>query len=177
MVNCFILRIGHRPKRDKRVTTHVALVARAFGASGFILEGHDESILNTISKVVSKWGGKKFLMESTRNGKAYVKQWRKKKGIVVHLTMYGINISKGINELKTQRGRVLVVVGAGKVDGWYYKNSDYNIAVGNQPHSEVAALGIFLDRINSGKELNKKFDDAEIRIVGQENGKRVVGVR
>ena len=176
MVNCFVLRIGHRAKRDKRVTTHVALVARAFGASGFILEGNDESILKTVGKVVDKWGGERFLMESTKDGKAYVKQWRKKKGTVVHLTMYGINISKRLNKLKTQKGKVLVVVGAGKVDGWYYKNSDYNIAVGNQPHSEVAALGIFLDRINSGKELNKKFDDARIRIVEQENGKKVVTI-
>ncbi|TLZ95287.1 MAG: tRNA (cytidine(56)-2'-O)-methyltransferase, partial [Methanobacteriota archaeon] len=27
-----VLRLGHRPARDKRVTTHVALTARAFGA-------------------------------------------------------------------------------------------------------------------------------------------------
>ena len=33
----YVLRIGHRPGRDKRITTHVALVARAFGANGFIL--------------------------------------------------------------------------------------------------------------------------------------------
>ncbi|MGC9107424.1 MAG: tRNA (cytidine(56)-2'-O)-methyltransferase, partial [Infirmifilum sp.] len=26
-----VLRLYHRPDRDKRVTTHVALVARAFG--------------------------------------------------------------------------------------------------------------------------------------------------
>ncbi|MEM2376537.1 MAG: tRNA (cytidine(56)-2'-O)-methyltransferase, partial [Sulfolobales archaeon] len=33
----FVLRLGHRPLRDKRVTTHVALTARAFGANGFVL--------------------------------------------------------------------------------------------------------------------------------------------
>ena len=27
------MRIGHRPERDKRITTHVALTSRAFGAS------------------------------------------------------------------------------------------------------------------------------------------------
>ncbi|MCC6052717.1 MAG: tRNA (cytidine(56)-2'-O)-methyltransferase, partial [Desulfurococcaceae archaeon] len=37
MRKIYVLRYGHRPERDKRVTTHVALVARAFGASGFIL--------------------------------------------------------------------------------------------------------------------------------------------
>jgi len=33
----FVLRYGHRPGRDKRITTHTLLVARAFGAHGFIL--------------------------------------------------------------------------------------------------------------------------------------------
>ena len=32
-----ILRLGHRPERDKRITTHVALTARAFGAEGMLL--------------------------------------------------------------------------------------------------------------------------------------------
>ncbi|TFG70124.1 MAG: tRNA (cytidine(56)-2'-O)-methyltransferase, partial [Methanomassiliicoccus sp.] len=27
-----VLRLGHRPERDQRVTTHVALTARALGA-------------------------------------------------------------------------------------------------------------------------------------------------
>ncbi len=26
-----VLRLGHRPERDKRITTHVALTSRAFG--------------------------------------------------------------------------------------------------------------------------------------------------
>lgn len=172
----YVLRLGHRPKRDKRLTTHVALVARAFGADGFVMEGKDESILNTVNKVAEKWGGKNFLVESTGNGKTYVKQWRRKKGIVAHLTMYGVNISKKLSEIKKQKGRLLLVVGAGKVDGWYYQNADYNIAIGNQPHSEVAALTIFLDRINSGKELEKKFIDAKIRIIGQAHGKKVIRV-
>ena len=34
-----VLRIGHRPARDKRVTTHVALAARAFG--GEVLAARD----------------------------------------------------------------------------------------------------------------------------------------
>jgi predicted SpoU family rRNA methylase len=31
-----ILRIGHRPERDQRVTTHVGLTARALGAQGMV---------------------------------------------------------------------------------------------------------------------------------------------
>ena len=39
-----VLRIGHRPGRDKRVTTHVALVARAFGAGGIYIPGGDDKL-------------------------------------------------------------------------------------------------------------------------------------
>jgi tRNA (cytidine56-2'-O)-methyltransferase len=33
----FVLRWGHRPQRDVRLTTHVALTARALCAAGFVL--------------------------------------------------------------------------------------------------------------------------------------------
>ena len=33
-----ILRLGHRISRDKRITTHVALVARAFGANNIFID-------------------------------------------------------------------------------------------------------------------------------------------
>ncbi|WP_192806472.1 RNA methyltransferase [Saccharolobus islandicus] len=41
MKDIYVLRLGHRPARDKRVTTHVILVARAFGAKGVYIEGKD----------------------------------------------------------------------------------------------------------------------------------------
>jgi len=34
-----ILRLGHRKKRDARLSTHVALVSRAFGASKIYYSG------------------------------------------------------------------------------------------------------------------------------------------
>ena len=37
-----ILRIGHRISRDKRITTHVALVARAFGADNILVDTKDK---------------------------------------------------------------------------------------------------------------------------------------
>jgi len=39
-----ILRIGHRISRDKRITTHVALVARAFGAEKIYIDQKDTKI-------------------------------------------------------------------------------------------------------------------------------------
>ncbi|MHA1948217.1 MAG: hypothetical protein ACW97W_19180 [Candidatus Hodarchaeales archaeon] len=53
-----IFRIGHRIFRDKRITTHLALVSRAFGASGIIIAGEkDEKIIKSVKKVVTEWGG------------------------------------------------------------------------------------------------------------------------
>ena len=86
--------------------------------------------------------------------------------------MYGINIANAPR--MPQRKPLLIVVGAEKVDPWFYHNADYNIAIGNQPHSEVAALAIFLDRLGNGNELVKRFPDAHIRIIPQKAGKRVV---
>ena len=37
MGDIVVLRLGHRPERDARVTTHVGLTARALGASGMLL--------------------------------------------------------------------------------------------------------------------------------------------
>ena len=54
-----VLRIGHRQGRDQRITTHVFLVARAFGADEGVLCGdRDDSVLNGIAKVSSLWGGR-----------------------------------------------------------------------------------------------------------------------
>ena len=43
-----VLRLGHRRERDKRITSHLGLTARAFGADEVILAGEeDESALET----------------------------------------------------------------------------------------------------------------------------------
>jgi tRNA (cytidine56-2'-O)-methyltransferase len=36
-----VLRIGHRPERDKRITTHVGLVSRAFSAEKMLVDTKD----------------------------------------------------------------------------------------------------------------------------------------
>ncbi|HJW97957.1 MAG TPA: tRNA (cytidine(56)-2'-O)-methyltransferase, partial [Candidatus Bathyarchaeia archaeon] len=43
MVKIVVLRWGHRPQRDARLTTHVALAARALGANGLVLSDIDDS--------------------------------------------------------------------------------------------------------------------------------------
>ena len=57
-MNISVLRIGHRLVRDDRVTTHAALVARAFGADMIYMTGvSNGSINDTVSSVSKRWGG------------------------------------------------------------------------------------------------------------------------
>jgi tRNA (cytidine56-2'-O)-methyltransferase len=72
----------------------------------------------------------------------------------------------------------MILVGSQKVPGEFYSSSvsDFNVSVGNQPHSECAALAVFLDRYFVGEELAKKFDDAKMKIVPSARGKEVKSV-
>ncbi len=172
-----LLRWGHRPQRDIRLTSHVALAARAFGASGFILaDAVDEHLKATVEKVTSNWGGK-FQFEMGTDWKDAVKEWRSKGDIVVHLTIYGENIqtSDVLNRIKESGKNMLLLIGSQKVPPEFYSAdvSDFNVAVGNQPHSECAAVAVFLDRYFKGKELTKDFENAKIHVVPRERGKQI----
>ena len=57
MTEIYVLRLGHRPDRDKRVTTHVALTARAFGAQGIFVSTKDEELERSVRSVVKRFGG------------------------------------------------------------------------------------------------------------------------
>ena len=70
--------------------------------------------------------------------------------------------------------KLMIVVGAEKVPPEIYQLADWNIAVGSQPHSEVAAVAITMDRIADVEPLEKKFPGAELKIVPSEKGKRVI---
>ncbi len=65
------------------------------------------------------------------------------------------------------------MVGSSKVPIEVFKVADYNVAIGHQPHSEIAAVAIFLDRLFQGKMLHKKFLDAKMEIKPTADGKRV----
>ena len=51
-----ILRLGHRYARDKRISTHIGLVARAFGANELVMDIWDPLVEKSINKVVEEWG-------------------------------------------------------------------------------------------------------------------------
>jgi tRNA (cytidine56-2'-O)-methyltransferase len=173
-----VLRWGHRPIRDSRLTSHVALTARALGASGFFLSDSDDvKIKETIEKVETNWGGD-FAFEIGGSWKRIVRSWRAKGGIVVHLTAYGENIqtSDVLTRIKSCGQDVLVIVGSQKVPSEFFSEevSNFNVAIGNQPHSECAALALFLDRFFKGKELGKVFENARTTIIPQERGKKTM---
>ncbi len=166
-----VLRLGHRPQRDKRITTHVCLVARAFGADRVIITTKDEKIEKNVMDVVERFGGN-FEISTGIPWKNVVREFS---GIVVHLTMYGLPVDNVISEIPKNKD-LLIIVGAEKVPHEIYEIADFNIAIGNQPHSEVAALAIFLDRYFGGKELNRDFPNAKMRIVPQRKGKKVLKI-
>ena len=156
-----VLRYGHRPYRDLRVTSHCCLVARALGASGIIIEGEeDNSIRKTVEGIKERWGGK-FSVGFEKGWRDAVKKYKKKGFKVVHLTMYGKPLNEEEGKMK-KWDKVLVVIGSQKVEIDVYRESDLNISIGKQPHSEIAALAVFLDRHFGGRELDKKFSGARI---------------
>ncbi|MCX6668046.1 MAG: tRNA (cytidine(56)-2'-O)-methyltransferase [Euryarchaeota archaeon] len=163
-----VLRIGHRIDRDKRITTHVALVARAFGANRIVIDTKDTKIEKNINSVCKRFGGD-FEIETGVDYKKIIKQWT---GAIVHLTMYGEELDKSINKINKKKD-LLVIVGAEKVPPQVYDVADFNVSVGNQPHSEVAALAIFLDRYASGRWMEKKFS-GKIEILPCNKGKKVI---
>lgn len=167
-----VLRLGHRRERDKRVSTHCALVARAFLAKKMYYSGEkDEKLEEKVRKVKEYFGGD-FGIE-------YVSDWRKLiksfEGVKVHLTMYGIPLLEKLEELKGFE-RILVIVGSTKVPREVYYLCDFNISITNQPHSEIASLAIFLDKIFSSKEFYWEFDKAKLKIIPSERGKKVIKV-
>jgi tRNA (cytidine56-2'-O)-methyltransferase len=170
-----VLRIGHRLVRDDRTTTHAVLVSRAMGSEVIYMTDVDNEIKKTLDKVNKRWGGEnEFRLEIIDNWKKLVKSWKENGGIVVHLTMYGSLINDKIKEIKELNQKILVIIGAEKVPKEVYLLADYNIAIGNQPHSEIAALAIFLDRIFEGNEFNKSFLDERMKIIPSDKGKNVI---
>lgn len=165
-----VLRLGHRPERDQRVTTHVALTARALGAKGMYLAANDDGVRRSVTDVASRWGGD-FFVENDVSWKKVIREWKADGGVVVHLTMYGLRMTDVAEEIKTHE-KVLIVVGAEKVPSDIYDLADYNISVTTQPHSEISSLALILDRLFDGSELNREYPDAEMKIIPTEHGKR-----
>jgi tRNA (cytidine56-2'-O)-methyltransferase len=166
-----VVRIGQRVVRDDRVTTHVALVSRAFGAEKIFMTEVNPEIKETLEKINKTWGGN-FKVEFIDKWKSIIKKKKEENFRIVHLSMYGESIND-VQEKISGEENLLVVVGAEKVPREIYDLADYNVGVGSQPHSEISALAILLDRIQKGKQFEKAFPDAKRKIIPTKTGKNV----
>jgi tRNA (cytidine56-2'-O)-methyltransferase len=162
-----LLRLGHRAGRDPRLTTHLALVARAFGARRMYLNPPDPGLAERLAAVARRWGGE-FEVVGADDWRSVVREYE---GVVVHLTMYGIPLERVMRRLAPAK-RLLVVVGGAKVPPELYRISGLNVAIGNQPHSEVGAVAVFLDRLR-GVGARDEFLGGQQKILPRARGKAV----
>jgi tRNA (cytidine56-2'-O)-methyltransferase len=173
-----VLRLSHRLPRDERISTHVALVARAFGASRISYTGqHDAGFELSVSRICAQWGGKTpagagFAISYEKSAVSLIRARKRDGYAVVHLTMYGLPIQDVVPKMKGC-DKLLIIVGSEQVPGEIYALSDHNVSVTSQPHSEVAALAITLDRLMGGRELAGLDFGGKISIIPSERGKKM----
>ena len=169
-----VLRLDHRHKRDVRITTHVCLAARAFGASKTFISGdEDHKLMQNIRDVSKRWGGN-YKVTYKKNAYNFIDEWKNKDKEVLHLTMYGSRIQDVIEEIKSSKKDKLIVVGSARVPTKVYKQADWNVSVTTQPHSEVSSLAVFLHMLFEGKELEKEFEGGKMKVLPTSEGKRVI---
>ena len=166
-----VLRIGHRAGRDPRLSTHLALAARAFGAERMLLHPPDPDLARRIAAVVDGWGGA-FEVAPAPEWRRVVRDFD---GPSVHLTMYGLPLSR-VRARLARAPRLLVIAGGAKVPADLYRLATYNVAVGSQPPSEVPATAVLLADL-LGIPPPGPWPGARRTIVPTARGKRVDGGR
>ena len=165
-----ILRVGHRPGRDPRLTTHLALTARALGAGIMWIHPPARDLAERMTSLNERWGGQ-FRVVDAPDWRSVI---RAHPGETVHLTMYGQPLDRVLPRLR-RASRLLLVVGGAKVPPDLYGLARWNVAVGAQPHSEVAAVAILLDRLGRIPPP-RRFRGGTHRIRPSARGKSVVRV-
>ncbi len=169
-----VLRLDHRLGRDTRITTHVCLTARAFGADKVILSGErDKHIIESVESVVDNWGGD-FQVEYNEKSLSVIKEHKRNGFEIIHLTMYGKHVEEIIPTIRDNGRDKLIIVGGSRVPTEVYELADWNLSVTNQPHSEVAALAICLHYVMDAKELDITYDDGKMQIVPNNEHKEVI---
>jgi len=173
-----VLRLGHRRERDKRITSHLGLTARAFGADKFVLGGEeDPNVIETLESVSGRFGGD-FQSHYEKKPMGWLRNFVQKDagdgfpGVAIHLTMYGLPWKETIPEIPRDRP-IAIVVGGAKVPGEVFGLCQYNISIGNQPHSEVAALAVFLQSWNPDGADASNFTGG-LTVVPMESGKQIL---
>jgi tRNA (cytidine56-2'-O)-methyltransferase len=143
------------------------------GCSGMYLASKDKGIVESITDVQNRFGGNFFVIDDI-GWKSCIKKWKAAGGIVVHLTMFGLNLPDIGLEISKSPEKMLIVIGAEKVPGEVYELADYNVAVSNQPHSEISSLAILLYYLYGDSGLTREFANAHLRITPSARGKEVI---
>ena len=174
-----VLRLGYRKGRDPRITTHLALVSRALGATNFLLAGdEDKELFENIASVNDRFGGA-MTCEHVEGAIGWLRRFTQhdagdgEPGVAIHLTMYGEPYREVIPRIRRDRP-VVVIVGGAKVPSDVFEYAQYNVAVGNQPHSEVAALALFMEGWYGQGGTERHFPDARLVIEPSARGKSVI---
>ncbi|MFX0090538.1 MAG: tRNA (cytidine(56)-2'-O)-methyltransferase [Candidatus Hodarchaeota archaeon] len=180
-----VLRLEYRYQSDRRISTHLGLVARAFGASELLVAGNKrdvaagreirllketEKLKESLTEVCKVWGGEKFKVNYIPDWKTFLIKEKELGVKIAHLTMFGLPIIeqlKTIKEAQKCNSSWIVVVGGAKVPKKLYQLADFNISITLQPHSEVAALAIFLNKFYDDYWLgiDIPFKDATVKII------------
>lgn len=165
-----VLRYSKRLFRDYRIDTHCGLVARAFGARKIIFTKEDAGLKKSLDEVTEKFGGpfETIFREDWKNA---LKELKTQGFYITHLTAFGMPFQEKIPEIRNKT-KLLVLIGSEKVPKEFFELADSNLAVALQPHSEVAALAVFLHEFFEGSELEKKFLNARKEIIPQEKGRK-----
>lgn len=174
-----VVRLGYRIGRDPRINTHLGLVARALGADEFLVSGDkNNKMFDTIKQVTKTFGGE-FKTNHLESPLKWIKKYKSNdkeggvNGTVIHLTMYGEDYRKVVNEIPKNKP-LAIIVGGAKVPASIYRMAHYNVSVGNQPHSEVAALALFLDKLQDGKSIEQSFPNPILEIIPDIERKNVI---
>jgi len=163
-----ILRLSHRIARDKRISTHLGLTARTFGIQAIYYAGQkDNQLEQSLEKMNANFGSfSRFIY--VKNPLALVKEKKQQGYFIIHLTMYGLSLGNELSNIKKQK-KILFVVGSEHVPSKYYHEADLNLAVTNQPHSELSAIAIILYELTKGKSI--EYKNAKLKIQPSERGK------
>ncbi len=173
-----VLRLGYRIGRDPRINTHLGLVARALGADEFLVSGDkNNKMFDTIDQVTKTFGGK-FLTKHINSPMSWIRNYKSEEkegvgGTIIHLTMYGEDYRK-IVPLIPKNKPLAIIVGGAKVPSSIYRMAHYNVSIGNQPHSEVAALALLLDKLQDGDAIDQEFSNPKLKIIPDLERKNVI---
>jgi tRNA (cytidine56-2'-O)-methyltransferase len=128
----------------------------------------DDDVADTVEDVNERFGGD-FTVEEEASWRPLIRDFE---GPSLHLTMYGQRHDEVLDAVD-EPTEVLLIVGSQKVPSDVYDLATHNVAVGNQPHSEVAAIATILCDLQGSKQLYADREGADLVIEPSNGEKRV----